>query len=81
MARTATTKATKKPTNLTLDQQLVADAKELGVSLSQAAEAGLRAAVAEAKGAAWKRDNAEAIAYSNEWVKKHGLPLAKHRLF
>ena len=72
---------TKKPTNLTLDPQLVADAKELGVSLSQAAEAGLRAAVAEAKSAAWKRDNAEAIAYSNKWYKENGLPFQKLRVF
>ena len=69
----------KKPTNLSIDQSLLADAKALGVNLSQAAEAGLRTAVSEAKGAAWKRDNAKAIKSSNEWVEKHGLPLEKLR--
>ena len=31
----------KKPTNLSLDQQLLSEARSFGVNLSQAAEAGL----------------------------------------
>jgi len=49
------------------------------VNLSQAAEAGLRRAVAEAKARVWQRENAAALASSNEWAEKHGLPLDKHR--
>jgi len=71
----------KKPTNLSLDQSLLSEARSFGVNLSQAAEAGVRRAVTDAKAAAWKRDNAAALKASNQWVDQHGLPLAKHRLF
>jgi antitoxin CcdA len=71
----------RKATNLTLDATLVAEAKELGVSLSRAAEDGLRAAVRKAKEEAWLLENAEALRSNNEWVEKNGLPLAKYRMF
>lgn len=29
----------------------------------------------------WRLENAEAIRAENEDIEKHGLPLAKHRLF
>jgi antitoxin CcdA len=29
----------------------------------------------------WKAENAEAFAYSNEYVERNGLPLAKYRQF
>jgi antitoxin CcdA len=29
----------------------------------------------------WLEVNRAAIAFSNAWVKKHGLPLAKYRMF
>ncbi|WP_322996585.1 type II toxin-antitoxin system CcdA family antitoxin [Castellaniella sp.] len=71
----------KKPTNLTLDPSLLNEARALGVNLSQAAEAGLRRAVADAKAEAWKRENAEALASSNAWTDAHGLPLDQYRQF
>lgn len=71
----------KKPTNLSLDQGLLSEARSFGVNLSQAAEAGLRRAVRDAKAEAWKRENAKALASSNEWVAQNGLPLEKHRPF
>ena len=73
--------AAKKPTNLSLDQDLLREAKALGINLSQAAETGLRRAVAEARAAEWKRENATALQSSNEWVERHGLPLDTHRRF
>jgi antitoxin CcdA len=75
------TSAAKKPTNLSLDQDLLREAKALGINLSQAAETGLRRAVAEARAAEWKRENAAALQSSNEWVERHGLPLDSHRRF
>ena len=39
--------AAKKATNLTLNQDLIAEAKALGINLSQAAETGLAKAVAD----------------------------------
>jgi antitoxin CcdA len=71
----------KKPTNLTLDQALLSEARAFGVNLSQAAEAGLRSAVRDAKAAAWKRENAQALETSNTWVESNGLPLEKYRPF
>lgn len=71
----------KKPANLTLDGALLDEARGLGLNLSAAAEAGLRAAVAEARAARWQAENAAALASSNDWVATHGLPLARHRPF
>lgn len=71
----------RKATNLSIDPDLIEEAKALGVNASRAAEAGLREAVRTAKGEAWLRENAEAIASSNAWVEKNGLPLAKYRQF
>jgi antitoxin CcdA len=71
----------KKPTNLTLDQGLLSEARTFGVNLSQAAEAGLRRAVRDAKATAWKRENAQALEASNAWVEQRGLPLEKYRPF
>ena len=73
--------APKKPTNLSLDQGLLREARSFGVNLSQAAEAGVRQAVQEAQAAAWKRENAKALESSNERVDHHGLPLEKFRPF
>lgn len=73
--------APKKPTNLTLDTSLLAEARAFGVNLSQAAEAGLRRAVADAKAEVWRRDNAAALASSNAWIDEKGLPLDRYRQF
>ncbi len=44
MARSQETRtAFRKPTNLSLDERLVADAKELGINVSRACEVGLSA--------------------------------------
>jgi antitoxin CcdA len=67
----------KKPTNLTLDRRLLEEARNLNVNLSQAAESGLRRAVAEA----WLRENVEALASSNDWVARNSLPLEQYRRF
>ncbi len=72
---------TKKPTNVSLDQSLIEDAKALGINISQAAETGLREAVSEERSALWRRENATAIESANAWVEKNGLPLAKYRPF
>lgn len=75
------TSSLKKPTNLTIDAELLAEAKELGVKLSRSAEAGLREAVRQAKSEAWKKENAEALESWNDWVEKNGIPLEEYRQF
>lgn len=39
-----------------------------------------RGAISE-EGRKWLEENAEAIKSINEWVEKHGLPLARYRQF
>jgi antitoxin CcdA len=78
---TAESPIRRKPTNLSLEADLVAEARRLGISLSRVAEAGLRRAVAEEAKLRWQEENREALLSSNAYVEKHGLPLAKYRMF
>ena len=71
----------RKPHNLTLSEALVAEAQDLGLDVSDAAEKGLARAIQAEKERRWKIDNAKAIKASNDYVAKHGLPLAKYRMF
>lgn len=71
----------RKATNLSLDTELLLEARALGVNVSRAAEEGLRAAVRIARADAWRAENAEALASSNAWVEANGLPLAAFRQF
>lgn len=67
--------------NISLPAQLIQDARDLGVALSSACEAGLAAEVKKAREAKWIEENWDAIQSSNRWVEEHGLPLAKYRQF
>ncbi|HEV7341452.1 MAG TPA: type II toxin-antitoxin system CcdA family antitoxin [Sphingopyxis sp.] len=71
----------KKPTNVSLSAELVDEAKKLEINVSEACQAGLLAEVKKAREAAWKAENRAAMEASNEYVRKHGLPLAKYRQF
>jgi antitoxin CcdA len=64
-----------------LPADLVVEAKRLGINLSQACEIALSEQVRRALGEEWKRENREAVESSNEYVRKHGLPLARYRQF
>jgi Post-segregation antitoxin (ccd killing mechanism protein) encoded by the F plasmid len=70
---------TRKPTNLTLDAGLVAEARALQLNVSRAAEAGIADAIRRERARQWQQENAGAIRSSNEWVERHGLPLERHR--
>lgn len=78
---TRATNPTRRPTNVTLDPRAVADARELGINVSQACELGLVSEIKKAREAKWVEDNWEAIQSSNAWVEKYGLPFAKYRMF
>lgn len=71
----------RKPTNLSLDKDLLSEAKALNINLSRAAEEGVRRAVADAKAAEWREANAEALESSNSYVETQGLPLDRYRAF
>ena len=69
------------PTNVSLDAALVAEARELGVNISQASAAGLEDAVAKARADRWLRENGSALRSSNRYVETRGLPLKSMRRF
>jgi antitoxin CcdA len=63
----------KRPTNLTIDAELLDEAKALGINLSSVLEQGLRERVAKAKRERWLEENADAIAEHNERVAGRGV--------
>jgi len=71
----------KKAANVSLAESLLTEARNLGLNVSQAAEAGLARAVAEERAARWKKENAEAIAAFNDYYEKNGSPLDEFRMF
>lgn len=71
----------KKATNVSLGEALLAEAKSLRINISQAAEAGIARAVAEKRAKLWLEENKEAFENWNAYVEEHDLPLAKYRSF
>ena len=71
----------RRPVNLYLPEDLVAEAKQLGVNISRACEAGLAAAVREESAQRWEDRNGTAIDGWNRWTTRNGLPLAEYRMF
>lgn len=71
----------RRPTNVSLPAEAVAEAKELGINVSKACEAGLMAELQDARVERWKRDNREWIDAHRKWVENNPLPLEKYRLF
>ena len=71
----------RKSINLSVREDLIAEAKELGLNVSEAATTGIAAAVSAEKSRRWKEENREAIESWNKWVEDNGLPLAKYRMF
>ncbi len=70
-----------RPTNVTLNAALVAEARELGVNISLASTRGLEKAVRHARRECWLKENQDALLSSSAWVEANGLPLAKFRMF
>ncbi|WP_288431523.1 type II toxin-antitoxin system CcdA family antitoxin [uncultured Agrobacterium sp.] len=71
----------RKAANLSLDGALVEQAKELKINISRAAEEGISHAIKAERERLWRLENAEAIRLENEYLEKHGLPLAQYRKF
>lgn len=73
--------APKKPTNLSLNTQVLAMARELGMNVSRTVDALLAEEVKRQYWARWNEQNREAIAHYNERIEREGLPLAQYRTF
>jgi antitoxin CcdA len=71
----------RKSTRLSLNSDLVSEARALKLDISRAAEEGIAKAIKTERERLWRLENAEAIRFDNEYVEKHGLPLAKYRQF
>ncbi|MBJ7440996.1 MAG: type II toxin-antitoxin system CcdA family antitoxin [Sphingopyxis sp.] len=81
MNRPARFEGPKKATNVSLSADLVDEARQLGINVSEACQTGLAAEVKKAREAAWKEENRAAIESWNDYIRKNGLPLAKYRQF
>lgn len=81
MKHDALSSGKRKAVNLSLDTGVVAAAREVGLNLSQVCEAALRDASKLERERRWQEENREWIEANNAWVEKHGLPLAKYRMF
>lgn len=71
----------RRATNVSLDARLLAEARNLDVNISRAAEQGLARAIAERRAALWLEENRAALESSNAYIEQSGLPLAKYRAF
>lgn len=78
---TAAAQASRRATNVTLPVELLAQARELGLNISQACEQGLKAEIARNRAAQWVAENHDALVSSNDYVERNGLPLAEFRHF
>ncbi len=65
--------APKRPTNLTLNSDLLRQAKELDINLSQVLEQALDAVVKQKKADQWLQENRKAISQYNADVEKNGV--------
>ena len=63
----------KKPTNVSVNEGLLRDARALDINLSATLEKALEAEVRARKRERWLEENREAIAGYNAWVEDHGV--------
>lgn len=65
--------APKRPTNLSLNSDLLRQARELDINLSQLLEQALDAEVRKKRAQQWLLENREAIAQYNADIEKNGV--------
>lgn len=73
--------AARRAANLSIDGELMDEAKAMKINLSRAAEVGIARAVAAEKARRWSEENADVVRGTNEYIARHGLPLQKYRTF
>jgi antitoxin CcdA len=66
-------RASKKPTSLRVNSDLLEKARELGINLSATLEQALAVEVGIKEGERWLEENREAIRAYNEHVAQHGV--------
>lgn len=73
--------APKKATNVSVNSDLLRQAREMGVNLSQALEKRLEEIVRQEARQRWREENREAIEAFNRRMEKQGSALDKYRAF
>ena len=73
--------SSRRATNLSLDAELLSEARRLDINLSRAAEAGIRAAISDVLSERWRIEEGGSLGSSNRYVERHGLPLSGRRRF
>ncbi len=73
--------APKKPTNLSLNSDLLAKSRKLDVNLSATLEQALKQKLAEDTAESWKNKNSAAIKAYNSFVEENGLFADEFRPF
>ena len=73
--------APKKPTNLSLNSDLLKRTKALNINLSATLEQALRTKLAESETEKWAKENKRAIKAYNDFVEENGLFSDEHRNF
>ena len=71
----------RRPTNVTLLVELVAEAKALQINVSHACESGLARAVMDARRLRWLEENKAAIEAHNAMIERDGPILDEFRQF
>ena len=73
--------APKKPTNLSINSDLLVKTRLLDINLSATLEQALRTKLAEKEAESWKQQNINAIQAYNEFVAENGLFSDEFRAF
>ena len=73
--------APKKATNLSINKELLAEARSLNINLSATLEQALTEKIRQEKQKQWLENNREAIDACNELTEQNGLFSDKHRVF
>ena len=73
--------APKKPTNLSLNSDLLKKTKALNINLSATLEQALRTKLAEREAAKWTKKNKRAIQAYNNFVEENGCFADEYRQF
>jgi antitoxin CcdA len=79
--RMSNAQTVRKPVNLSIDVELMAKARALGVNVSKVSEAALGAELTRIQNERWREENREAMLAWNAWIEEKGLPLAEYRKF
>lgn len=75
------TNAPKKPTNLSINSDLLSRSRELNINLSATLENALKEVLARQQAERWKQENHSAIISYNEFIEENGCFSDEYRSF